>query len=130
MTGYTGYPGARDVVPDGVTMNQAHDTHWTAAPEPRIAHVLRGWPEAGRPAEQRLDLGAMLVRNVTTDTRGPFGEGAMRDGNSIFIFAAGGLCIGHPGHLHRIPSEEQYAAIGRLDQPLPSSLAAKRRRRR
>lgn len=57
----------------------------------------------------------MLVRNVTTDTRGPFGEGARRDGNSIFIFEAGGLCIGHLGHLHQIPTDAQYAAIGRLD---------------
>jgi hypothetical protein len=59
---------------------------------------------AGIPAEHRLDLGDMLVRNVTTDTRGPFGEGAQRDGNSIFIFEAAGLCIGHLGHLHQIPS--------------------------
>jgi RimJ/RimL family protein N-acetyltransferase/L-ascorbate metabolism protein UlaG (beta-lactamase superfamily) len=115
VTDYTGYLGTRDLVPDVVTMNNAHDTHWTAAPDPRIPHVLKGWPADGRPAEHRLDLGSMLVRNVTTDTRGPFGEGAMRDGNSIFIFEAGGLCIGHLGHLHQIPSEEQYAAIGRLD---------------
>jgi len=26
-----------------------------------------------------------------------------------------GLCIGHLGHLHHAPNEEQYAAIGRLD---------------
>ena len=115
VTDYTGYLGTRDVVPDVVTMNNAHDTHWTPAPDPRIPHVLKGWPADGRPAEHRLDLGSMLVRNVTTDTRGPFGEGAMRDGNSIFIFEAGGLCIGHLGHLHQIPSDEQYAAIGRLD---------------
>jgi L-ascorbate metabolism protein UlaG (beta-lactamase superfamily) len=57
----------------------------------------------------------MLVRNVTTDTRGPFGEGARANGNSIFIFEAGGLCIGHLGHLHQIPSDAQYAAIGRVD---------------
>jgi len=82
VTDYTGYLGARDVVPDVVTMNNAHDTHWTPAPDPRIPHVLKGWPADGRPAEHRLDLGSMLVRNVTTDTRGPFGEGAMRDGNS------------------------------------------------
>jgi L-ascorbate metabolism protein UlaG (beta-lactamase superfamily) len=77
--------------------------------------VLKGWPGNRRPAEHRLDLGSMLVRNVTTDTRGPFGEGAMKDGNSIFIFEAAGLCIGHLGHLHQIPSDAQYAAIGRLD---------------
>lgn len=115
VTDYTGYLGTQDVVPDVVTMNNAHHTHWTPSPDPRIPHVLKGWPEGGKPAEHRLDLGSMLVRNVTTDTRGPFGEGALKDGNSIFIFEAGGLCIGHLGHLHQIPSDEQYAAIGRLD---------------
>lgn len=115
VTDYTGYLGTADLVPDVVTMNNAHSTHWTAAPDPRIPNVLKGWGEGAGPAEHRLDLGTMLVRNVTTDTRGPFGEGARRDGNSIFIFEAGGLCIGHLGHLHQIPSDEQYAAIGRLD---------------
>lgn len=115
VTDYTGYLGTRDVVPDVVTMNNAHDTHWTSTPDPRIAHVLKGWGDGGEPAAHRLDLGAMLVRNVTTDTRGPFGEGARRDGNSIFIFEVAGLCIGHLGHLHQIPSDEQYALIGRLD---------------
>ena len=114
VTDYTGYLGTQDIVPDVVTMNNAHSTHWTAAPDPRIAHVLKGWAESG-PAEHRLDLGPMLIRNVPTDTRGPFGEGARANGNSIFIFEAGGLCIGHLGHLHQIPSPEQYAAIGRLD---------------
>lgn len=115
VTDYTGYLGTADVVPDVVTMNNAHSTHWTAAPDPRIPHVLPGWGEAAAAADHRLDLGSMLVRNVTTDTRGRTGEAARRDGNSIFIFEAGGLCIGHLGHLHQIPSDEQYAAIGRLD---------------
>ena len=64
-----GYLGTQDLVPDVVTMNNAHHTHWTATPDPRIPHVLAGWPEGRGPAEHRLDLGAMLVRNVTTDTR-------------------------------------------------------------
>lgn len=115
VTDYIGYTGTVDLVPDVVTMNNAHSTHWTSNPDPRIAHVLEGWGDGAAPAEHRLDLGGMLVRNVTTDTRGPFGEGARADGNSIFIFEAGGLCIGHLGHLHQIPSPEQYAAIGRLD---------------
>lgn len=115
VTDYTGYLGTQDVVPDVVTMNNAHDTHWTSVPDPRIEHVLKGWGEDGGAAAHRLDLGAMLVRNVTTDTRGPFGEGARKDGNSIFIFEVAGLCIGHLGHLHQIPSDAQYAAIGRLD---------------
>jgi hypothetical protein len=29
-------------VPDLVTMNHAHTTHYTDTPDPRIAHVLRG----------------------------------------------------------------------------------------
>jgi L-ascorbate metabolism protein UlaG (beta-lactamase superfamily) len=115
VTDYTGYLGTQDVVPDVVTMNNAHSTHWTANPDPRIPHVLKGWGEGAAPADHRLDLGSMLVRNITTDTRGPFGEGARADGNSIFIFEAAGLCIGHLGHLHQIPSEAQYAAIGRVD---------------
>jgi len=115
VTDYTGYLGTEDLVPDVVTMNNAHSTHWTAAPDRRIPNVLEGWPKGGVPAEHRLDLGEMLVRNVTTDTRGPFGEGARKDGNSIFIFEVAGLCIGHLGHLHQIPSDEQHAAIGRLD---------------
>ena len=115
VTDYTGYLGTQDIVPDVVTMNNAHSTHWTASPDPRIPHVLKGWGEGAAPAEHRLDLGSMLVRNVTTDTRGPFGEGARANGNSIFIFEAAGLCIGHLGHLHQIPSDAQYAAIGRVD---------------
>jgi hypothetical protein len=115
VTDYTGYIGTQDLVPDVVTMNNAHSTHWTPNPDPRIPHVLKGWGEGADAADHRLDLGAMLVRNVTTDTRGPFGEGARKDGNSIFIFEAAGLCIGHLGHLHQIPSDAQYAAIGRLD---------------
>ena len=115
VTDYTGYLGTQGLVPDIVTMNNAHHTHWTPTPDARIPHVLKGWPEGGKPAEHRLDLGSMLVRNVTTDTRGPFGEGAVKDGNSIFIFEAGGLCIGQLGHLHQVPSDAQYAAIGRLD---------------
>jgi L-ascorbate metabolism protein UlaG (beta-lactamase superfamily) len=115
VTDYTGYLGVSDVVPDVVTMNNAHSTHWTANPDPRIPHALTGWPVEGIPADHSLDLGEMLVRNVTTDTRGPFGEGARANGNSIFIFEVAGLCIGHLGHLHQIPSAAQYAAIGRLD---------------
>ena len=61
VTDYTGYLGTLDLVPDVVTMNNAHSTHWTALPDPRIPHVLRGWGEGGTPADHRLDLGAMLV---------------------------------------------------------------------
>lgn len=112
-TDFTGYLGAHDVVPDVVTMNNAHGTHWTASPDPRIPHVLRGWGDASGPAQHSLDLGEMLVRNVTTDVRR--GGSVQADANSIFVFEVAGLCIGHLGHLHQIPSPEQYAMIGRLD---------------
>lgn len=116
VTDFTGYTGARDIVPDVVTMNNAHSTHWTASPDPRIPHVLPGWAQGGVPADHRLDLGEMLVRNVPTDVRGGWGDGGVRaQGNSIFVFEVAGLCIGHLGHLHHIPDEAQFAAIGRLD---------------
>jgi L-ascorbate metabolism protein UlaG (beta-lactamase superfamily) len=116
VTDYVGYIGATDHVPTVVTMNNAHRTHWTDRPDPRIPHVLRGWAENGVAASHHLDLGEMLVRNVTTDVRSRWDETvARKDGNSIFIFEVAGLCIGHLGHLHHEPSDEQYAAIGRLD---------------
>ena len=75
-----------------------------------------GWRTGGVPADHYLDLGEMLVRNVTTDIRDRFGGGfRIEDGNSIFIFEVAGLCVGHLGHLHHEPSDDTYAAIGRLD---------------
>ncbi|MDR7126912.1 MBL fold metallo-hydrolase [Pseudotabrizicola sp. 4114] len=115
VTDFTGYTGMADWVPDVVTMNNAHSTHWTANPDPRIPNVLQGWATEAGPAQHELDLGAMLVRNVPTDVRSRWGDGARENGNSIFVFEAGGLCIGHLGHLHHAPDEAQYASIGRLD---------------
>ena len=115
VTDYAGVLGKAEAVPDVVTMNNAHDSHFTDHPDKRIPLVLRGWGQGGRAAEIDLDLGGMRIRNVTTDLRGPFGEGARRNGNSIFIFEVAGLCIGHLSHLHQIPTPAQYAAIGRLD---------------
>jgi L-ascorbate metabolism protein UlaG (beta-lactamase superfamily) len=114
-TDFTGYLGGHAVTPDVVTMNNAHGTHWTANPDPDIPHVLRGWGDGLAPADHSLDLGEMLVRNVTTDLRDRYGDGLRTDANSIFIFEVAGLCVGHLGHLHQIPSPEQYATIGRLD---------------
>lgn len=115
VTDYTGYIGGVDFVPDVATMNNAHNTHWTAAPDPAIPHVLEGWGTSEQPREHYVDLGGMLVRNVHTDVRGQFGSGARINGNSIFVFEVGGLCVGHLGHLHHFPDENQLAAIGRLD---------------
>ncbi|WP_298843029.1 MBL fold metallo-hydrolase [uncultured Roseobacter sp.] len=114
VTDYTGYTGTLPLIPDVVTMNHAHDTHWTAFPDPAIPHVLPGWGEFGQGIDHRLDLGEVLIRNVSTDIRSQF-SGIEKEGNSIFIFELAGLCVGHLGHLHHEPDAEQYAAIGRLD---------------
>ncbi|MFP7673794.1 MBL fold metallo-hydrolase [Marivita sp. S0852] len=113
-TDFTGFLGMTEMIPDVVTMNHAHETHWTAYPDPGIDHVLRGWGPFGEGIDHHLDLGEMLVRNVSTDIRSRQG-GIEENGNSIFIFEVEGLCIGHLGHLHHEPNEQQYAAIGRLD---------------
>ncbi|UWR23422.1 MBL fold metallo-hydrolase [Sulfitobacter sp. S190] len=115
VTDYTGFTGSLPLIPDVVTMNHAHDTHWTAFPDPAIPHVLPGWGEThGAGIDHRVDLGEVLIRNVSTDIRSQF-SGIEPEGNSIFIFEMAGLCIGHLGHLHHAPDPAQYAAIGRLD---------------
>lgn len=113
VTDYFGNDGPGRL-PDVVTMNHAHSTHYTDMPDPGIRNVLRGWnPEGKGPAEHRLTLGDVTIRNVTTDIRG--WGGPEKDGNSIFIFEVADLCIGHLGHLHHVLDEAQYARVGYLD---------------
>lgn len=114
VTDFTGFTGSAPMIPDLVTMNHAHDTHWTANPDPAIEHVLPGWGPFGEGITHRLDLGEVLIRNVSTDIRSQF-SAVEEKGNSIFVFEMAGLCIGHLGHLHHEPDAEQYAALGRLD---------------
>ena len=114
VTDFTGFVGTARFIPDVVTMNHAHGTHWTPNPDPAIPHVLPGWGAFGEGIDHNLDLGEVLVRNVSTDIRSSF-SGVEKEGNSIFIFEVAGLCIGHLGHLHHEPSDAQYAEIGRLD---------------
>lgn len=104
----------QSITPTVVTMNHAHSTHWTANPDPKIAYVLRGWDHDGKgPADYKLRVKDVTVRNVTTNIRG-WGE-PEPDGNSIFIFEVADLCIGHLGHLHHDLTDDHYAKIGRLD---------------
>ncbi len=112
-TDYSGYAGPGRV-PDVVTMNHAHITHFTAAPDPAIKYVLRGWGTPGSPAKYNLTVGDVLIRNVTTDIRGWDGI-REKDGNSIFIFEVADLCIGHLGHLHHTLGPEYLGLIGQLD---------------
>jgi len=106
-------------LPDVVTMNRAHSTHYTLFPDPRIRHVLHGWGDDGGPAKISEKIGDVFIRNVTTDIRRYYGdysgENMIKDGNSIFIFEVAGLCIGHLGHLHVKLDDTHFAAIGRLD---------------
>ncbi len=117
----TDYSGAYQVgrLPDVVTMNRAHSTHYTLFPDPHISHVLHGWGDDGQPAHVDERIGDVTIRNVTTDIRRYLGEDSggemIRDGNSIFIFEVAGLCIGHLGHLHVPLDDSHLAAIGRID---------------
>ncbi len=112
VTDYAGYYGG--TVPDVVTMNRAHSSHYTDHPDPAIRHVLRGWNPQGGEAQHDLMIGDVRIRNVTTDIRGG-SLGRVADGNSIFIFDVAGLCIGHLGHLHHELDAGRLAIIGRLD---------------
>ena len=117
----TDYSGAYRTgrLPDVVTMNRAHGTHYTLFPDLQIQNVLHGWGDDGRPAHVAQRIGDVFIRNVTTDIRRYFGDDSnsemIKDGNSIFIFEVAGLCIGHLGHLHHKLDESHFAAIGRLD---------------
>lgn len=117
----TDYSGAYQVgrLPDVVTMNRAHSTHYSLYPDKRIPHVLHGWSDDGQPAIVSQRISDTFIRNVTTDIRryigDDLGNDMIRDGNSIFIFEAAGLCIGHLGHLHHKLDDTHFAQIGRLD---------------
>jgi L-ascorbate metabolism protein UlaG (beta-lactamase superfamily) len=114
-TDYAGWAGIGPI-PRVVTMNHAHETHWTPFPDERIEHVLKGWNPDGpsEPARHHLQVDDVLIRNVATNIRG-WGGGTELNGNSIFIFEIGDLCIGHLGHLHHVLTPDHYAQIGRLD---------------
>ena len=102
------------VVPEIVTMNRAHTTHYTNNPDPGITHVLRGWNPDGGHAQHDISLEDVRVRNVPTNIR-TYAGGTDIWGNSIFVFETGNLCIGHLGHLHHTLTTQQLVQIGQLD---------------
>ncbi|CAN0585761.1 unnamed protein product, partial [Laminaria digitata] len=112
-TDYSGVYGSNPL-PRVVTMNKAHSTHFTNNPDPGIEYVLPGWNPEGGPAEHRVVVDDVYIRNVPTDIRSGF-DGLEVGANSIFIFEVADLCIGHLGHLHHGLEDAHYAAIGRLD---------------
>lgn len=114
-TDYTGFDGSLGT-PDVATMNTIHNGHFTLTPDTGIRHVFHGWKdhETKIKADHYLRLGDTIVRNVTTDFTAP-NTGFRPDENSIFVFEVAGLCIGHLGHLHQVPTDEQFTEIGQLD---------------
>lgn len=115
-TDYNGYVKP-PVIPDVVTMNHAHMSHYTDHPEPEIKVVLRGWSEDyGKPVRIDRQFKDVRIRNVPTNIRSyDGGAETERHGNSIFIFEVAGLCIAHLGHLHHTLNAQQLSEIGRPD---------------
>jgi L-ascorbate metabolism protein UlaG (beta-lactamase superfamily) len=104
------------VLPDIVTMNHAHTTHYTDRPDPAIRHVLRGWGSSpDQPARHDVHYKDVRVRNVPTNIRSWMSGGTERHGNSIFIYEMANMCIAHLGHLHHTLNQQQLNEIGRVD---------------
>jgi L-ascorbate metabolism protein UlaG (beta-lactamase superfamily) len=103
--------------PDIVTMNNAHSTHFTDDPEEGITYVLRGWPSEPNETEAKheVTLKDMKVWNVPTNARDWGGGSARINGNSIFIYAVGDLCLAHLGHLHHRLTKDHLDELGRID---------------
>lgn len=103
------------VTPDIATMNKAHSTHNSRNPDPAIKQVLPGWdPTGAGPAKHDVTMGDLRVRNVPTNIRSYSGSTDF-DGNSIFVFEIGELCIAHLGHLHHPLEPGHLRALGRVD---------------
>lgn len=102
------------LVPTVATMNRAHSTHFSHAPDPGIKHVLRGWKDGGV-ADHGLSVGDMRIFNVPTNIRN--WESGTTDfaGNSSFVFEVAGLCIAHLGHLHHTLTETHLKRLGPID---------------
>jgi L-ascorbate metabolism protein UlaG (beta-lactamase superfamily) len=102
------------VLPDIVTMNHAHSSHYTDRPAAGVRFVLRGWRDDGAPADHDISFQDVRVRNVPTNIRN-WNGGTERHGNSIFVFEIANLCIAHLGHLHHTLTQQQLDDIGRVD---------------
>lgn len=111
VTDYYGF--ALPTVPDAVTMNNAHGTHYTDVPDPRIAHVLRGWSSGILPVTHDVTIEDLRIWNVPTNVRDV--GGTRFNGNSIFVFESAGLCIAHLGHLHHTLTDQHRADLGEID---------------
>jgi L-ascorbate metabolism protein UlaG (beta-lactamase superfamily) len=116
VTAVTDYSGVNvpERTPDIVTMNHAHPSHYTDNPDPDIKYVLRGWDPKGGKAEINFTYKDVRIRNVPTNIR-DFSGGTIYNGNSIFIFEVGSLCIAHLGHIHHELLPTHLEAMGPID---------------
>ena len=112
VTDYNGYVRPQRV-PHIVTMNRAHDSHYTDFVEKDIGFVLRGWDPKGGIARHNLSLKDVRVRNVPTNIE-DWG-GRLVNNNSMFVIETVGLCIVHISHLRHVLSKEQLRDLGRVD---------------
>ncbi len=112
VTDYNGYVRPPRV-PHIVTMNRAHETHYTDFIEKDIRHVLRGWDPKGGLARHNLSLKDVRVRNVPTNIQ-DWGGRLVND-NSMFVIESAGLCIVHVAHLRHVLSKDQLRDLGRID---------------
>jgi L-ascorbate metabolism protein UlaG (beta-lactamase superfamily) len=100
--------------PHIVTMNNAHDSHFSYGPDKAIPHVLRGWDPEGGVARHNVTFRDIRVRNVPTNFV-ELGEGRLSNGNSMFVIEAVGLCVLHISHLHHYLSKNQLRELGLID---------------
>jgi L-ascorbate metabolism protein UlaG (beta-lactamase superfamily) len=99
-------------LPDLITMNNAHITHYTNNVPPEIKTVLRGWNTGSGIPRHDVMLKDARIRSIPTN----FGEmGGGTNGNSVWVVEAAGLCIAHLSHLHHTVSREHVAALGPID---------------
>ena len=113
VTDFSGYVSP-DRLPQIVTMNNAHGSHYTDFVPDRIKYVMRGWDPEGGIARHNVKLRDLRVRNVPTNLA-DMGGGKLANGNSIFVFESAGLCIAHISHLHHMLSKDQMRDLGRVD---------------
>jgi len=105
------------LIPDLVTMNNVHSTHYTESLHKEIRHVLRGWNPNGGPAKHNVTFKDLRVRNIPTNVRDYSGNIRM-SGNSIFLFEVATLCIAHFGHLHHTLTRDHFDDLGPVDVAL------------
>ena len=115
VTAITDYNGVQRaaLIPDIVTMNNAHSSHYTEFLDPAVKHVLRGWGQDGGMAVYDVQERDLRVRNVPTNVR-EYG-GTRYNGNSIFVFEIADLCIAHLGHLHHTLTDVHLGELGYID---------------